>query len=70
MLTFILYFFISRAREALRQCLPDQLKDMSTFAECLTRDQTIAAWLLLLKNNLESIIPMDVSPGVQSLVKP
>lgn len=59
-----------RAREALRQCLPDQLKDMSTFSDCLTRDQTIAAWLLLLKNNLESVMPIDVSPGVPSLVKP
>ncbi|XP_022180529.1 CCR4-NOT transcription complex subunit 9 [Myzus persicae] len=60
----------SRAREALRQCLPEQLKDMSTFSDCLARDQTIAAWLLLLKNNLESVMPIDVSPGVPSLVKP
>jgi len=59
----------SRAREALKQCLPDQLKDISTFTDCLNRDQTIAAWLLLLKNNLESVMS-DVSPGVQSLVKP
>jgi len=43
---------------------------MSTFSDCLARDQTIAAWLLLLKNNLESVMPIDVSPGVPSLVKP
>lgn len=62
--------FSFRAREALRQCLPDQLKDISTFSDCMNRDQTITAWLLLLKNNLESVIPIDASPGVQSLVKP
>lgn len=63
-------FFFFRAREALRQCLPEQLKDMSTFSSCLNTDQTIAAWLLLLKNNLESVMPIDISPGVPSLVKP
>lgn len=64
------YIFFFRAREALKQCLPDQLKDISTFTDCLNRDQTIAAWLLLLKNNLESVRSIEISPGVQSLVKP
>jgi CCR4-NOT transcription complex subunit 9 len=33
-----------RAREALRQCLPDALRD-ETFAECLREDQTTKKWL-------------------------
>lgn len=33
-----------RAREALRQCLPDALRD-DTFSECLREDQTTKRWL-------------------------
>jgi CCR4-NOT transcription complex subunit 9 len=33
-----------RAREALRQCLPDALRD-DTFAECLREDHTTKRWL-------------------------
>jgi CCR4-NOT transcription complex subunit 9 len=33
-----------RAREALRQCLPDALRD-ETFAECLREDLTTKRWL-------------------------
>lgn len=42
----------TRAREALRQCLPDQLKD-STFKECLKEDKSTKNWLGTLLKNLE-----------------
>ena len=42
-----------RAREALRQCLPDQLKD-STFAACLKDDNSTKRWLAQLLKNLEA----------------
>ena len=41
-----------RAREALRQCLPDQLKD-STFANLLKDDNSTKKWLAQLLKNLE-----------------
>ena len=41
-----------RAREALRQCLPDQLKD-NTFANVLKDDKTTKSWLSALLKNLE-----------------
>ncbi|XP_067119345.1 CCR4-NOT transcription complex subunit 9 [Centruroides vittatus] len=47
-----------RAREALRQCLPDQLKD-NTFANCLKDDKSTKHWLSQLLKNLE---PVSVSP--------
>lgn len=44
---------IFRAREALRQCLPDQLKD-TTFGNCLKDDPSTKRWLnQLMKNLLE-----------------
>lgn len=49
------YFRLSdnpRAREALRQCLPDQLKDQ-TFAGCLRDDVSTKRWLSQLLKNLE-----------------
>ncbi|CAC5397977.1 RCD1 [Mytilus coruscus] len=42
-----------RAREALRQCLPDQLKD-NTFANCLKDDNSTKRWLMQLQQNLEA----------------
>lgn len=50
----------NRAREALRQCLPDQLRD-STFAACLQEDKSTKHWLSLLIKNLEpgSTVPAD-----------
>lgn len=42
-----------RAREALRRCLPDQLRD-STFNQCLQDDRSTKHWLNLLIKNLES----------------
>ena len=47
------FFFRCRAREALRQCLPDHLKD-STFAACLKEDNSTKRWLAQLLKNLES----------------
>jgi len=41
----------ARAREALRQCLPDQLKDI-TFQTCLKDDNTTKRWLVQLQQNL------------------
>ncbi|CAG0902336.1 unnamed protein product [Darwinula stevensoni] len=41
-----------RAREALRQCLPDELKD-NTFATCLRDDRNTKHWLQQLLKNLE-----------------
>lgn len=45
--------FPNRAREALRQCLPDQLRD-TTFNACLQEDRSTKHWLNLLIKNLES----------------
>lgn len=42
----------SRAREALRQCLPDQLRDI-TFNVCLQEDKSTKHWLAMLLKNLE-----------------
>ncbi|GAB6032813.1 Cell differentiation protein RCD1 [Chamberlinius hualienensis] len=42
-----------RAREALRQCLPDPLKD-NTFSNCLKDDKSTKHWLSQLLKNLES----------------
>lgn len=44
--------FPCRAREALRQCLPDQLKD-TTFAQVLKDDATTKRWLTQLVKNLQ-----------------
>lgn len=48
-----------RAREALRQCLPDQLKDQ-TFVNCLKDDNSTKRWLSQLLKNLDST---GLSPG-------
>nr|CAD7574226.1 unnamed protein product [Timema californicum] len=44
---------VYRAREALRQCLPDQLRD-STFSTCLQDDKSTKHWLSQLLKNLET----------------
>jgi len=43
-----------RAREALRQCLPEYLKD-STFANCLKDDTSTKRWLAQLMKNLQEV---------------
>ncbi|CAG0880108.1 unnamed protein product [Cyprideis torosa] len=45
-----------RAREALCQCIPDQLKD-DTFASSLKEDKNARNWLSQLHKNLESVAP-------------
>nr|CAG4641013.1 EOG090X09A7 [Eulimnadia texana] len=51
-----------RAREALRQCLPDQLRD-STFVNCLKDDKSTKQWLVQLLKNLETTsVAMPVDP--------
>ncbi len=46
-----MFIFTFRAREALRACLPEQLKD-TTFAVTLKDDSTTKKWLLQLLQNL------------------
>lgn len=58
---FVLSFF--RAREALRQCLPDQLRD-ATFALCLQEDKSTKHWLSLLIKNLD---PGSVAPDSRQI---
>lgn len=53
-----------RAREALRQCLPDQLKD-NTFSNCLKDDNSTKRWLLQLQQNLEA--PREIDPRTMPL---
>ncbi|XP_002167359.2 CCR4-NOT transcription complex subunit 9 isoform X1 [Hydra vulgaris] len=43
-----------RAREALRQCLPEYLKD-NTFANCLKDDTSTKRWLSQLMKNLQDV---------------
>ncbi|XP_026473451.1 CCR4-NOT transcription complex subunit 9 [Ctenocephalides felis] len=49
-----------RAREALRQCLPDQLRD-ATFVACLQEDKSTKHWLTQLIKNLEAG-PLNADP--------
>lgn len=47
-----------RAKEALKSCLPDQLKD-STFLDCLKDDASTKKWLAQLIKNLEPFTQMN-----------
>jgi hypothetical protein len=49
----LLHMSVCRAREALRQCLPDQLRD-ATFANCLQDDKSTKHWLSQFLKNLET----------------
>jgi CCR4-NOT transcription complex subunit 9 len=53
-----------RAREALRQCLPDQLKD-NTFVNCLKDDKSTRNWLAQLLKNLEQSSGGGLTPQPQ-----
>merc|ERR1712226_1040197 len=55
-----------RAREALRQCLPEYLKD-STFANCLKDDTSTKRWLAQLMKNLQDVPTPSMSDprGIQ-----
>jgi len=50
----------TRAKEALKSCLPDQLKD-STFIDCLKDDASTKKWLAQLIKNLEPFAQMNQS---------
>jgi CCR4-NOT transcription complex subunit 9 len=52
----------SRAKEALKACLPDQLKD-NTFAECLKDDASAKRWLAQLIKNLEPFTSINSQGG-------
>nr|SVE75869.1 EOG090X09A7 [Daphnia hispanica] len=54
-----------RAREALRQCLPDQLRD-NTFSTCLKDDKSTKQWMAQLLKNLETTNGM-VDPRIAGL---
>lgn len=56
---------LCRAREALRQCLPDQLKD-GTFMNCLKDDNSTKRWLSQLLKNLETP-GLPTGPGGMNL---
>lgn len=56
----ILFHIIFRAREALRQCLPEYLKD-NTFTNCLKDDTSTKRWLAQLKKNLQDIPPQSLA---------
>ena len=65
------FFFFFRAREALRQCLPDQLRD-NTFSTCLKDDKSTKQWMAQLLKNLETTNGM-VDPriaGLPSMTQP
>jgi hypothetical protein len=51
-----------RAREALRQCLPDALRDDRTFSACLKDDLTINRWLHQLHYNINEGGPKHEGP--------
>lgn len=53
----------ARAREALRQCLPDELKDQ-TFAACLKDDKSTTHWLQQLLSNLENTSLATTDPRI------
>lgn len=55
-----------RAREALRQCLPDQLRD-TTFNACLQEDKSTKHWLSQLIKNLDTPGPTDPRVGISPL---
>jgi CCR4-NOT transcription complex subunit 9 len=51
-----------RAREALRQCLPDHLRD-NTFTVCLQEDKSTKHWLSQLLTNLETPGTTEIRQG-------
>ena len=53
----------SRAKEALKSCLPDQLRD-NTFALCLKDDASTKKWLAQLIKNLEPFTSVASTAGL------
>lgn len=55
----------SKAKEALRSCLPDQLRD-STFSTCLKDDASTKKWLAQLIKNLEPFVQITSTGGMNT----
>jgi CCR4-NOT transcription complex subunit 9 len=56
-----------RAREALRQCLPDQLKDQTYFQGCLKDDPNTKRWLAQLNKNIDLVVAPSNGNGSGSV---
>jgi CCR4-NOT transcription complex subunit 9 len=58
-----------KAREALRQCLPDALRDQ-TFANAVRSEESVQRWLTMLLKNLNENVgggaPIAIAPGVSA----
>jgi hypothetical protein len=61
-------FFMNRARDALRQCLPDALRDQS-FAAVLRSEESVQRWLAHLLKNLNERLPTE-GAAVSPLIAP
>ena len=60
----------ARAREALRQCLPDALRDQS-FAVVLRSEEAVQRWLaLLIKNLKDAVLPGGIGSSAPALLAP
>lgn len=53
----------TRARESLRQCLPDALRD-DTFFTVLKQEESVLRWLTLLQKNISDVPASSSLPGV------
>jgi hypothetical protein len=52
-----------RARDALKQCLPESLKDQ-TFASTIGNEESVQRWLQLLLKNLTESTPATSQSGI------
>jgi hypothetical protein len=60
-------FYHTSAREALRQCLPDSLRDQ-TFSATIKNEESVQRWLVLLTKNLNDIVTPNLGNKVHSVV--
>ena len=58
-----------RARDALRQCLPEALRDQS-FASVLRSEESVQRWLAHLLKNLSERLPSEAGATVSPLIAP
>ena len=58
-----------RARDALRQCLPEALRDQS-FAVVLRSEDSVQRWLAHLLKNLSERLPSEAGATVSPLIAP
>ena len=59
----------TRARDALRQCLPEALRDQS-FAQVLRSEDSVQRWLAHLLKNLSERLPSEAGATVSPLIAP